>query len=126
MGFGAFVKNRLKAFRYAWKGLVLFFKQENSAKIHATLAIGSLILCYLLKVNKTEWLIIILTIGLVLCVEILNTAIEEIVDYIQPDFHPIAGKIKDFAAAAVFFSAIISTIVGGIIFLPKIFYLLFY
>ena len=67
----------------------------------------------------SEWLWIILAIGLVLVAELLNTAIEILVDLVSPDFNTQAGKVKDVAAGAVVVAAIISVLIGAIIFIPK-------
>lgn len=63
----------------------------------------------------------ILAIGLVLAAESLNTAVEKLCDYLQPDFDKKIGFIKDLSAGAVTFAAIAAIIVGGIIYLPKLF-----
>ena len=76
------------------------------------------------KITTTEWLFVVLAIGIVLTAELLNTAIEMIVDFIAPDFHRKAGKIKDIAAGAVLMAALTSAIIGAIIFTPYILKLL--
>ena len=78
----------------------------------------------LLKINKTEFIIIIIVIGLVLVTEIINTAIERLVDLVSPEYNKLAGEVKDIMAFAVFLMAIVSLIVGIIIFMPKIINLL--
>lgn len=72
---------------------------------------------YHLAIN--EWLWIILAIGLVLVAELLNTAMEILVDLVSPDFNIQAGKVKDVAAGAVVVAAIISFLIGALIFIPK-------
>ena len=67
-----------------------------------------------------EWAILALTIGLVISCELINTAIEAVVDLVTEDYHPLAKVAKDTSAAAVFIFAIVAVIVGIIIFLPKI------
>ena len=62
----------------------------------------------------------LLAIGLVMSVEGLNTAVEDIADFIHPDYHNKIGRIKDVAAGAVFISAVIAVIIAGIIYIPKI------
>jgi diacylglycerol kinase (ATP) len=69
-------------------------------------------------ITSTEWCIVILCFGIVLAAEGFNTAIERLVDLVSPDYHPIAGAVKDIAAGAVLLCAIASAIVGTIIFLP--------
>ena len=78
------------------------------------------ILGVLFQINKYEWSILVLTIGLVISCELINTAIEAVVDLITEEYHPLAKVAKDTSAAAVFIFAIVAVIVGLIIFLPKL------
>ncbi|MBC7653927.1 MAG: diacylglycerol kinase family protein, partial [Oligoflexus sp.] len=71
-------------------------------------------------ISAIEWLAVILVIGLVFITEIINTSIENIADFISPERHPKIKVIKDLAAAAVILSAIVSVIIGLLIFLPKL------
>tara|TARA_R100000750_G_scaffold62784_1_gene58045 strand:- start:58799 stop:59047 length:249 start_codon:yes stop_codon:yes gene_type:complete len=73
------------------------------------------------KLSTTEWLAIIIVIGLVLLTELLNTAIENIADFISPERHEKIKMTKDIAAAAVLISAIVALVVGMLIFVPKVF-----
>ena len=77
-----------------------------------------IILSSLLNITKVEWLIILICIGMVLGMEVINTAIEEIVNFISPEYHLNAGRIKDLAAAAVLIVSIVAFIIALIIFLP--------
>lgn len=72
------------------------------------------------NVKTTEWLFLIFAIALVLVSEIVNTSIEEIVNFISPEFNKQAGRIKDLGAAFVMMAAIFAIVTGIIIFLPKI------
>jgi len=117
------IKKRILSFKYAFKGLFYTISTQTNMQIHLIAAVLVVIAGFFFKVNTTEWLILILTIIYVISAEFINTAIEEIVNFISPNFHPLAGRIKDIAAAVVLFSAIFALIVGGIIFIPKIFLL---
>lgn len=113
-------KRKQIGFSYAIRGIIAVAKSEWNFKFHLIvmlLVIGSGLF---LKISQMEWIAIVLVIGFVLVTEMINTAIEKIIDYIKPDFHPSAGFIKDAAAGAVLISALVSIIVGLIIFLPKI------
>jgi len=88
-------------------------------KIHITAIIAVLFTGWYIQLNSSEWLWIILAIGLVLVAELLNTAIELLVDLVSPEFNVQAGKVKDVAAGAVLVAAVISVCIGAIIFLPK-------
>lgn len=112
------LKKRIKSFGYAFKGIAKLIKKEHNAWIHCT-AIVVVTLCGLhLGITPSEWCIVLLCFGMVLAAEGFNTAIEKLVDLVSPNFHPIAGDVKDIAAGAVLICAICAAIVGTIIFLP--------
>lgn len=116
-----FLKGRIKSISYAFKGLWILITTEHS--IISQLIIGA-IMCvfgFYFNITSTEWMFQILAIGLILTAESLNTAIEAICDYIEPNFDKKIGKIKDIAAGAVTFAAITAMIIGAIIYLPKLF-----
>jgi diacylglycerol kinase len=115
---------RLKSVGYAFQGIVVFFKTQHNALIQVVAAIVVIILGFVLKVNTTEWCLLIFTIGLVFITEMLNTAIEFLTDLASPEIHPLAKKVKDVAAGAVLIAAIAAAVIGGIILLPKIVVLL--
>ena len=117
----SFLVNRLKSVGYAFKGAVYLVKTESSIKIQFCIAIIVTIAGFYFDISKTEWLIQIACIGIVMSMEGMNTAVEYIADFIHPDKHATIGKIKDIAAGAVFIAAISSTIVGLIIYIPKMF-----
>ena len=77
------------------------------------------------KLNCSEWSLLILVIGIVFITELLNSAVESLADYINPEWNDQIRKAKDYSAAAVLISAVISVIIGAIIFIPKISNLIF-
>ena len=109
------MKNFLKSFGYALTGLKLSFAQRNF-KVQLFCALITIGLGLYFQITMTEWCLILFCIGLVLSLEVANTAIEHLVDLVSPDFNETAGKIKDLAAASVLISAILSAIVGIIVF----------
>ena len=115
-----FLGKRLKGCGYAFKGALLLLRNEASIQVQAVIAIAITCAGFYLEISATEWMLQILAIGLVLSVEGINTAAEEIADFVHPDFHNKIGYIKDVAAGAVFFAAITAVIVGCIIYIPKI------
>jgi len=115
------IKKNLKSYKYAIKGLKHLLMLENNARIHLAATLIVLVLSVYFRIEKTEWLWILLAITLVWTTELLNTAIEKIVDFISPEYHPTAGKIKDLAAAAVLIAAIFALATGSIIFKKYIF-----
>ncbi len=116
----SFLKNRIRSIGWAFKGAWMLLKNESSIKVQAVFALASIILGFYFDISKTEWMIQILTIGLVMGVEGVNTAAEEIANFIHPEYHKKIGYIKDVAAGAVFFAAIAALIVAGIIYIPKV------
>jgi len=117
----SFLVNRLKSLGCAFKGAVFLIKTEASIKIQVFCTIAITLAGFYFNISKTEWLIQISCIGLVMSLEGMNTAIESIADFIHPERHEAIGKIKDIAAGAVFIAAICSAIVALIIYIPKIF-----
>lgn len=113
-------KKRLQSFKYAGAGLVDLLSNTPNAKIHFALAILVLILSYYFELDKLEWCLIILCITLVFAAEAFNTGLEYLTDLVTSEYHDLAKKAKDVAAAAVLITAIGSLIIGLIIFLPKI------
>jgi len=119
-------KNSRKAgFSYAWNGIQTVFKRERNFRIHLIAMVLVVVMGIFFTLSLIEWLVISLVITIVLVAEVLNSAIEKTVDYISTDIHPVAKVIKDMAAGAVLIAAIGSIIIGLIIFLPKIYRILF-
>ena len=117
----SFLVNRLKSIGFACKGALLLLKTESSIQIQFVIAILLTIAGFYFDISSTEWILQIFAIGLVMSIEGLNTAIEEIADFIHPEHNTKIGFIKDVAAGAVFLAAVASIIIGFIIYLPKIF-----
>ena len=115
------IKERLKSFVYAGKGIYTLICSEHNAWIHCAAIVLVTIAGFFFNITKGEWLAIILCFGLVLAAEAFNTAIEKLVDLVSPDRNPLAGKVKDIAAGAVLICAITAIIVGIIIFAPYFF-----
>jgi len=112
------IKRLLKSFKYSLKGLVKVFGEEQNFRIHTLAMVLVLVLAWYLKVTITEFIILILLIGLVLILEIVNSIVERLLDLIKPRIHNYVEDIKDMAAAIVFIGAVISVIIGLVIFLP--------
>ncbi|AUC76168.1 diacylglycerol kinase [Olleya sp. Bg11-27] len=116
-----FIINRLKSVGYAFKGMLLLLKTEASIKIQFCIAIIMTIGGFYYEISSTEWIMQCFAIGLVMSVEGVNTAIEAIADFIHPEHHEKIGFIKDIAAGAVFIASIAASIIGLIIYIPKVF-----
>ena len=114
-----FLTVRLKSVTFAAKGAIKLISTEHSIMVQFSLAILMTIAGFYFNITKTEWLFQILSIGLVMSIEGLNTAVEKVADFIHPDYHKKIGFIKDIAAGAVLFAAITAIIIGLIIYTPK-------
>ncbi|MEI8085710.1 MAG: diacylglycerol kinase family protein [Paludibacter sp.] len=110
----------IKSFGYAGQGIRSVFQSELNMKIHLMVGILVIICGFIFNISLIEWMLCLLCFGLVIGMEMMNTAIEKLVDLVSPNHHPVAGKVKDIAAGAVLICAIISVIIGLIIFLPKV------
>lgn len=111
---------RAKSFTHAFRGIGIIFKTGPNFWLGIFFAILAIILGFWLKITHTEWLFIILSIGLVLGAEAFNTAIEIDINLTCPNYHPYARDTKDVAAGAVIIFVIMAGVMGVIIFLPKI------
>lgn len=111
--------NRLiKSFSYAIAGLKSAFLSEGNLRIHVFMSIIVLALGFILQIGRIEFIVVLLLIGGMITIELLNTAIEKVVDLVTSEFHPLAKLAKDIAAGAVLIYAITSVIIGVIIFFP--------
>jgi len=114
-----FVKGRIKSLKFALRGVWLLITTEHSIMVQLAVATVVTFAGWWLDISKTEWLFQILAIGLVLVAESLNTCIEKLCDFVHPGHDKNIGFIKDIAAGAVSFAAIIAIIIGLLIYLPK-------
>ncbi|MDD5149369.1 MAG: diacylglycerol kinase family protein [Flavobacterium sp.] len=114
-----FFSGRLKSISFAAKGAIKLITTEHSVIVQFSIAILMTIAGFYFNITKTEWLFQILSIGLVMSIEGMNTAVEKIADFIHPDYHERIGFIKDIAAGAVLFAAFTAIAIGLIIYLPK-------
>ena len=115
------MKKFLLSFTYALKGLSYAFQTQLNFKVHTVAAILAVIMGFYYNISKQEWIWIILAIGLVLITELLNTALEVLVDFVSPGFHPKAGIIKDVSAGAVLLMACLAILIGLMVFIPRVF-----
>lgn len=113
--------NRIKSIAFAFKGALHLIKKEASVQVQFVIGIILTIAGFYFELSTTEWVIQVLVIGLIMSIEGINSAIEEIADFVHPDYHKKIGLIKDISAGAVFIFAITAIIIGLIIYLPKIF-----
>lgn len=117
----SFIVNRLKSIGYAFKGAILLLKTESSLKIQFVIALLVTAAGFIFEISSNEWIVQLLAIGMVMSTEGINTAIEKIADFIHPEYHNKIGLIKDIAAGAVFIASVFASIIGLIIYIPKVF-----
>ena len=114
------MRKTVTSFVYAFNGLKIMILEEPNSRIHLFAAICTIIAGILLKVSLNEWIALVFAIGFVITLEIVNSAIENIADFISPGKDEMIKKIKDLSASGVLVSTITALMIGLIIFLPKI------
>ena len=114
----------IRSFGYAWNGLKICFSKETNFRIHIFCMTLVSIAGLYFNISHIEWVMIILCIAFVLCMEMINTAIEQLCNVVHKEIHPGIKITKDISAGAVLLSAAISAICGAIIFIPKVFLLI--
>ena len=109
-----------RGFKYALQGLKYAFSTQINFKFHVGAALLVFAFGWFFKLSLFEWLWLLLAIALVMIAELFNTALEVLVNLVSPDYHPLAGKVKDLASAAVLLTAVTAFTIGLFIFIPKI------
>ena len=109
-----------KSFGYAFQGIFNTIRTERNIKIHCAAAILVTIFGIWLQISKTEWMFCFILFGLILALELVNTAVEATVDLFTEERKPLAKKAKDAAAGAVLIVAIFAAVIGILIFIPKL------
>lgn len=114
-------KNPLyKSFGYAFEGIFAGIRGERNMKIHCFAAVCVVVAGVLFHISVTEWCICLVLFGLILSLELVNTAIEAVVDLVTEDKKPLAKLAKDTAAGAVLIAAVMAAMAGLLIFVPKL------
>ncbi|MDF1508317.1 diacylglycerol kinase family protein [Robertmurraya sp. DFI.2.37] len=109
-----------QSFSYAFEGIKHTIMTERNMRIHMWISILVIGTGFVLKITALEWLFVLIAVGGVISLELINTALERLVDLATGDYHPLAKQAKDVAAGAVMVYALLSIIIGLIIFLPKL------
>lgn len=118
-------RSMLDTFRAAFQGLGNLVRTERNIYIHLAVVAAVVALAAALGVSWHDWLFLVVAIALVLVTETLNTAVEALVDLVSPGQRLLAGRVKDLAAAAVLLAAFFAVVVGGLVFLPRLWRLVF-
>lgn len=111
----------LNSFKYASKGISYVYKTQRNFRIQLMILLLAAVIGLLLNISATHWIMLFIISCLVLTLEIINTAIENMIDMITDEYHQSAEKAKDAAAGAVLIASIFSVVIGAIIFLSYIF-----
>ena len=109
----------LKGFVYALRGIVAGAEGRNF-RVMLAAAVVVILLGFILNISLMEWCLVTLAMGLVLSLELLNTAGEKLVDILSPDHDPRYGMVKDILASAVLVAALAAATVGVLVFLPRL------
>jgi len=113
-------RKRLKSFVHAFSGICTLFKEEHNAWIHLFVTVVVVIAGLFFEIDATEWLFIVIAIGIVFSAELLNSALENLCNVVSKAHHPAIKKAKDMAAGAVLVVSIAAAIGGLIIFIPYV------
>ncbi|MDP4083473.1 MAG: diacylglycerol kinase family protein [Bacillota bacterium] len=114
-----------KSFHFAIEGINHALRNERNIRIHLFISVLVILGSIYFSITIVEWILVLFAIGGMLALELINTAIERIVDLVTADIHPLAKQAKDLAASAVFLYATFSIVIGFIIFLPRVWRLFF-
>lgn len=113
-------RNLLEAFRFAFSGLWYTLCTQRNMRIHLVIAGVVTAMGVWLQLSPEQWAIIVLTSGLVLVSEMTNTVVENLVDLVCPEFHPLAKVVKDVMAGAVVLASAVAVIVGVLVIGPPL------
>ena len=114
------IKHYFYSTKYSIEGLLYAYKNEKSLWMHGFCSIIAICLGIIFKITLVQWSMILISLGIILAIELLNTAIEAVVDMITLEYHPLAKIAKDCGSAATFVAVLIGLIISGFIFIPKI------
>jgi len=115
-----YYKSRLASFRNAFAGIGYVLRTQKNSWIHTVITVVVVVLAFWLELPFAHWGILVLAISSVWGTEIINTAIENLIDLLSPEFHPIAKIGKDVSAGAVLISAFCAIVVGFLILGPPL------
>lgn len=110
------MENFFKSFVYAWNGIKAAIGGQRNLKVQSCIALIVVCAGFYFSISALEWCLILLSISLVIGLEMINSAIENLVDLVTLERKPLAGRIKDVAAGAVLFASVMAVIIGVIIF----------
>ncbi|MEG0070459.1 MAG: diacylglycerol kinase family protein [Raoultibacter sp.] len=110
------VTSFIGSFRFACCGIATAFKEGRNIRIQVIIAVFVCVSGCILRLDVLSWVALLICIGTVLSAECFNTALEDLVDLVSPEYHPLAKSVKDMAAGAVLILSLVSCVVGILIF----------
>ena len=110
------MKGFFRSFLYAMNGIRASLQDQRSLKVQSLIALLVVLAGFYFRITPGEWCLILLSIALVIGLEMMNSAIESVVDLVTSERKPLAGKVKDMAAGAVLFASCIAVVIGIIVF----------
>jgi len=113
-------KKLTDSFRNAFAGISEAFARERNMRIHSAAAVLCVIAGIILRLDALSWAILFTAIGLVIVAELLNTAVENLVDMVTGEYSQKAKAVKDIAAGAVLVAVAVAVILGVLVFLPPL------
>lgn len=113
------IKNRVQSFRYGFQGIFYAVKTQPNVRIHFLVTTIVIIAGICLQITSVEWLFVLACIGIVIGLELFNSALENLCDTLHPEQSNQIKHVKDMAAGAVLIGAIVAAIIGMLIFVPK-------
>lgn len=116
----------IQSCKFAVAGIRLALDTQLHMRIHIIAALIATAAGFIFRITQMEWAVLVLVMGVVICAEMLNTAIESVVDLASPAIHPLAKAAKDTASGAVLVAAIAAVVIGLIIFCPRIWNLVYH
>jgi diacylglycerol kinase (ATP) len=110
----------IRSFGYAFEGVAYILRTQRNARIELVIGIAAVALAAWLGISAVEWAVLVLTIAFVVGLEWINTSLELAISLASPERHPSAKAAKDVAAASVLLGAVISVVVGLLLFVPRL------
>ncbi|HIU24229.1 MAG TPA: diacylglycerol kinase family protein [Candidatus Coprovicinus avistercoris] len=108
------------SFGFAIQGFLTALRTERNIRVMLGGGVFALVMGFILQLDLLSWAIVLICCGMVIAGELMNTALETVVDLVSPEFHPLAGRAKDIAAAAVWTLSIVAAIVGIFVFINAV------
>lgn len=114
------MKNFLRSFLFAFSGIKTMFQSERNFKIQVGVFLIVVFAGFIFKLSTSEWIQLLLISGFILALEMINSVVEKLCDFIEPKQNPSIKTIKDVAAGFVLLASIFAALIGLLIFVPKI------